>query len=506
MSDIAYVCLSDMHFGAASSLLTNLDYVTLEVAPGDAPPVLEALVDCLAAVVQRHPKPKPVLVLNGDIFELALAHDSAAAMAFERFVELTFKTGPRLFDRVIYIPGNHDHHLWETARETVYAQYITDRDPAEELEPPWHTTRLRDDVPRNQPVRSPMLRAIFARQGIHDVEVEVRYPNYGVLRDGGRRAVVFHHGHFVEPIYTAMTAMQRVIFPTSEKGPEVADWEARNFAWIDFLWSTLGRSGDAGEDVGLIYDMLEDRDAVKAIADNILDDALPRVLKGWKRRLRRPAHWFIRKQILDSVTKFERRNPTETLSASSREGLRRYLEGPLAAQILYENRDLDDMDSRHMPDETTFVFGHTHKPFQHHESFDRYPRGVALYNSGGWVVDTTTPDARQGASVILVDDDLHTASVHLYQQTPGGPIAPAKVEVIDPRTSPIAAELATKVHGGDLPWKALTTAISDELPRRREALQRLINNGKITLSGAELASEGPATPQSEAHEVQRTFG
>jgi hypothetical protein len=29
--------------------------------------------------------------------------------------------------------------------------------------------------------------------------------------------------------------------------------EEENFAWIDFLWSTLGRSGQVGSDMGLIY-------------------------------------------------------------------------------------------------------------------------------------------------------------------------------------------------------------------------------------------------------------
>jgi hypothetical protein len=483
MSEIAYVCLSDTHFGAASSLLTNVDYDTLTVSPQSAPPVLEAMVDCLAAVVPRDPK--PVLVLNGDIFELALAHDNVAAMAFERFVALAFKGERRLFDRVVYIPGNHDHHLWETARETEYERYITQRPAGMELEPPWHTTRLRSDAPRDAPVRSPFLRAVFTRQGLAEIDVQVRYPNFGVLQDEGLRAVVFHHGHFAEPIYTAMTLMQRAIFPDTEKGGKVADWEARNFAWIDFFWSTLGRSGDAGEHVGLIYDMLEDREAVRLMSDNLLDDALPRFLKGWKRWLRRPLHWIIRKQILDSVTKMERRNRVESLSPTTRAGLCCYLEGPLAAQLHYENRDGDDLATCRMPSETTVVFGHTHKPFQEHWESNCYPQGVSLYNSGGWVVDTTRPDARQGAAVILVDDDLNTASLHLYQQTPDGPLQPVSIEAIDPLTNPLLARLEADVHGDGLPWKNLTRAIGEEVPRRRDALGCHIAKGRNALMPAE---------------------
>ena len=64
---------------------------------------------------------KPTLILLGDILELALANDNVAAMVFKRFLELAVKeNGELLFDKVYYIPGNHDHHLWESARETQY--------------------------------------------------------------------------------------------------------------------------------------------------------------------------------------------------------------------------------------------------------------------------------------------------------------------------------------------------------------------------------------------------
>jgi hypothetical protein len=336
-----------------------------------------------------------------------------------------------------------------------------------------------------------MLRAIFTRQGLEDVDVEVRYPNYGLFRDGGRRAVLFHHGHFIEPIYTAMTFLQRAIFPHPDAGTSVADWEARNFAWIDFFWSTLGRSGDVGENVGLIYDMLEDPGAVRLMADNVLDAALPRFLTGWKRWLRRPIRWYVGRRIAAGVGGLERRNPAQPLSPGTREGLRRYLEGPLAAQLFHENRDGDDLTTRHMPDETTFIFGHTHKPFQQH--WDFVPHGVSLYNSGGWVVDTTSPDVRQGAAVILVDDELHTASLHLYQQGPDGPISPVSPQAIDPLTNPLVGRLQAEIHADEMPWKALTTAISDELPRRRDALQRLIANGKARLGSLGRATSAPGS-------------
>lgn len=62
--------------------------------------------------------PRPNLVHNGDVLEFALATDNVAAMAFDRFIDLAFDPADPLFAPVVYyVPGNHDHHLWEVARE-----------------------------------------------------------------------------------------------------------------------------------------------------------------------------------------------------------------------------------------------------------------------------------------------------------------------------------------------------------------------------------------------------
>jgi metallophosphoesterase superfamily enzyme len=125
--DVRYVCLSDTHFGADNSLLTNLQPGTPDADPLRSSPVLQAFVACLSDVISKNENADPpTLILNGDILELALTTDNNAAMAFERFMELVVPKGgkPLFANEVIYLPGNHDHHLWETARETQYANFI----------------------------------------------------------------------------------------------------------------------------------------------------------------------------------------------------------------------------------------------------------------------------------------------------------------------------------------------------------------------------------------------
>ena len=112
-----------MHLGEEDSLLTNLQQGSTDIDPLHASPVMEQLVTCIRHLVSKNTK-KPALILNGDILEMALSTINDAAMVFERFIELIMPDGNEHFEKIIYIPGNHDHHLCETAREIQYANYI----------------------------------------------------------------------------------------------------------------------------------------------------------------------------------------------------------------------------------------------------------------------------------------------------------------------------------------------------------------------------------------------
>ena len=86
----------------------------------------------------------------------------------------------------------------------------------------------------------------------------------------GNRCVIFHHGHFIESIYQLMTILKNLIFPQlEERTRKIWDLEAENFAWIDFFWSTLGRSGDFGKDVEIIYDKMQNETQFRKLVENL---------------------------------------------------------------------------------------------------------------------------------------------------------------------------------------------------------------------------------------------
>ncbi len=423
LTDICYVCLSDMHLGAEGSLLSNIPAGSATVDPLHASPVLQDLVDCLRDLISHNDSQalKPTLILLGDILELALANDNVAAMVFERFLEKIMEPGHQLFSKIIYIPGNHDHHLWETARETQYiSNYLAKTNPETLLDIPWHTTKLfmeLEDKPNQVP--SYFLNTLSQRYDyLKDFTIDTAYPNFGLIKDN--RCIIFHHGHFVESIYQLMTTLKNLIFPEQKALIRtVDDLEAENFAWIDFFWSTLGRSGEFGQDVEIIYDKMQNPEQFRKLLNTLAGSLEQKYgitgLVGGK----------IVEILVEKLVNPERAQADETdqpLSQDAKQGLQDYVNGPLQIQVVHE------CTKRHLyfPREVIFVFGHTHKPFEEVYNFAAYlGDGVPVYNTGGWVVETVDPAPLHGGAMVLLNGNLDVVSLRMYNEA----AAPVNVEI-----------------------------------------------------------------------------
>ncbi|MGB7437570.1 MAG: metallophosphoesterase [Candidatus Acidiferrum sp.] len=475
MSDIRYICISDLHLGADNSLLTHLGSKIGEVDPHYASPLLKELAKCLWELVRHNSGPvKPTLILNGDLLELALAEDNVALMAFERFIELMFPSdGEPLIDRtIIFNPGNHDHHLWETARETQYVEFLEGKRSAKAhgvLPSPWHTTKMFSvDL-----VNCRLLNAVIGRKshlsdrGVH---VGTVYPNLAFDSSDGERRVIFSHGHFIESVYMLMSAIGDFVFPSRKMPERIWEVEAENFAWIDFFWSALGRSGAVGKDIEQVYDML----------------LVPEARKDFIRQLARAGgrHWFHQwpklgeflslffvpfiSMQLRHLGALEKRQPGEVLTLRAIRGLKAYMEGPLAKQIQEECRDSTRA-------QTTFIFGHTHKPFSASFQFEHFPRPVHVYNSGGWVVDTIQTESAHGGALILADDDLNVASVRLYNETENHLGSRVKVDTVDGRENLLSTRLVEIVHCEQEPWLSFSRVVAENVDVYHQRFQDRLN-------------------------------
>ena len=470
MPDIRYVCLSDMHLGAENSLLTNLTSDCLDTDPGVASPVLSHLVECLKELINQNEDrgEKPTLILNGDILELALTTDNEAAMVFERLVELILpRNGERLFKEIKYIPGNHDHHLWETAREVQYVQYITNcpeqNQPGSDLDVPWHATKMFDP----DPVPSMFLNGLVRRYPhLKDENIQTIYPNYALLKDKWR-CVIFSHGHFIESMYLLMSTLRRLIFPQGQRPVLSWDIEAENFAWIDFFWSTMGRSGDVGSDVELIYDKLQSKEALEQVVDNLAAGLSEKLKFLPFDKLEAAVLRRLLRFLLFDVAHVERQEPSVIMSAEAQQGLKNYLEGPVLKQIETER-------SNNIPRNMTFVFGHTHKPYQEDRDFQGYHPNVNIFNTGGWVVDSLNCQPLHGGAVVLLDENLQATSLRMYNEASSLEQYRVKVETAahdNDEPNLFHQRISQLVDPSRDPWKTFSEIVFAAVPMRVKNLQ-----------------------------------
>ncbi|MCK9463015.1 MAG: hypothetical protein M0R80_25615 [Proteobacteria bacterium] len=466
MTDIRWVCISDLHLGEEDSLLTNLKAASTDTDPTSASPVLVALAECLKALVRGNAgQRKPTLVLAGDALELALANDNQAMMAFERFVEAVLPPPPgeRLFDDIIYIPGNHDHHLWELARETQYVNHLKTLAPRSHLPVPWHTTNMLAPEATALPPSYTLTGVVQRYAHLREMVVRTAYPSFGLFDAASRRCVVFSHGHYAESLYHLMTRLTDLVFPDRIRPATVWDVETENFAWIDFFWSTMGRSGDVGEDVELIYEKLGDPEQLKRLLASLASGLAAKLdLPGWGDEMEAALLRWAFAAVVKRVCGTERTKNAGPLTEDAAQGLRAFLAGPLRAQLQSELKG-------EMPSDVTFVFGHTHKPFQEDMDFPGYPRWVHVYNTGGWVVETVAPEPLHGGAVVLVDEELNTASLRMYNECaePGG-TAVSLEEASHPGAphNPLFDRLRQLVDPAERPWRELSAAVAEGVRTR----------------------------------------
>ena len=474
MADIRYVIVSDLHFGAENSMMTMLN----ELPPTTAEtgfsvdtqrpsPVLRLFVDGLRQLIGDQAKP-PTLILAGDILDLALSPDNLSAMTFRNFARLAFGAGRPIFDSVVhYLPGNHDHHLWEGTRETQYTDYLTSQSADAELVVPWHTTKLLPSAERPTASSALLTGLIRSQPGGERVDVKVSYPNMAMRTPDQRRCLIVSHGHFTESIYSLMSTLKDTLYP-SQRLPgfeDIETLEEENFAWIDFLWSTLGQSGEVGTDMGMIYADLTSPADIDALVANLTRAMLA---KGKGPAWLHPAEqWAVNKifqREANHVATSERGTPSTTLTPKGQDGLRAYLAGPILRQLQDEWKQI--------PEEVTFVYGHTHKPFIYRWSVAGFPGPVRIYNTGGWVVDTAQPAPVQAGAAVLVNSELEAASVQFYRQQAAN--APSPVQLLPPAEgeSPSAwhEELASRIDPATEPWASLATSAA-ELVAQRHRLQ-----------------------------------
>jgi UDP-2,3-diacylglucosamine pyrophosphatase LpxH len=485
MAPIRWVCISDLHLGALNSLLTNVTTDGERVDASAASPVLIALCECLRSLRQPGQDP-PELIVLGDLFELALTAPEDASETFSQFIGalLPGGTAGTIAPALRFVPGNHDHHLWSRASDDRYLNLL-EQDPTAAPAPvDRHATHL---LPANDrvAVRDRFIE-ILARRGnpSSPLAVEQSYPNFGLVDESGKRAIILSHGHFVEPLYRMMSLLDTVFGSPRSGAVEAWQLEADNGGWIDFFWSSMGDSGDIMRVTRTLYESLQSHEAMHAEIE-----AIERAIKVAGRSRSSAdveAHAvaaLLRAGVGTAVR--ERHRPGIILSPHAEAGLMTYLNGAVATQAAAEIG---------RPDDVTFVFGHTHKPFIESRGTTAFSSPISVINTGGWVVDTPQRNPLKGASLILIDEKLNVASLCCY--TEGADASSYRLR-IDPAnaTGPneLVDELRASIDPDRDPWAQFAQCTQSTVDDRGRQLADRLQSDASSLNQLHDETEQEAT-------------
>jgi hypothetical protein len=131
-----------------------------------------------------------------------------------------------------------------------------------------------------------------------------------------------------------------------------------------------------------------------------------------------------------------------------------------------------------VPPKVTFIYGHTHKPFEKDLNFNGYAEWVDVYNSGGWVVDTVDPQPLHGGAVIFIDENLDAASIRMYNET--DKLDDYKVWVSEAAhpgdvPGPLFSRLHPLVDPLKAPWNDFSVTVARAVSVREQDLRARIN-------------------------------
>jgi hypothetical protein len=455
MVNIRYICVSDLQCGAPTSLLTT---------PGDTdgpqsdPPAQlsatfgAAMADLFAKV---SPQARPDLILLGDILDLSLGTPAAASASLSRFLRDLGGTNPASrFGKAYFVPGNHDHQLWTAQRFQSYA--------ATGPESRW--SHVTPAFLGTKPLPgSAFLQGLLESCGFKN-GLSTHYPNLGLINPTGDRAVFLHHGHFLEALYTLMSRLVTMMSGPDRGIHSLEEMEKLNSSWIDFFWSTIGDNGLLGRELRLVYEYLLTGGEAAAFQHR-LARLIARLMEenlamrtGQMEQTLETLSTALVDYAVGSFGQTERFSYNQTLGSESQGLLREYLRGPALAQIRQEL-------GNKLPTDLSFVFGHTHKPFEAQLAIPTFGLPPSVYNTGGWILDTPVFGTREGASVLIIDDQLNVASIRLFnapEQDGGAPagLVPRPVQVLTASGQENALSRALKlaVAQPNAAWSAFALA------------------------------------------------
>ncbi|MBN2102446.1 metallophosphoesterase [bacterium] len=387
------IAMSDLHLGKPENYL----HVSDPAYDKNREAVIEML---------RKLGPQDQLILNGDLMELSLAGWDDVYEDLKSFFGILSEGGP--YQKIIYIPGNHDHHFW---RMLVEQTNITGRmihggsPPSNEMYPYCFVDVRFSSHETHEPCEA-VLPHLWPDN--HEVpEFVIKYPHHLFAVPNQRKVPTYYfftHGHFLEPLFKPINF---IIEPA-----HLEELEAFNNVWLEAFDYDLGHAGRMSE---RIYEMeriwqeggYKAQQTVRQIfkeIQKVLMEAMH--LRWWKSLIVKCVLGFIFKQVpLYSLNKkgdlFQMPLDDKMIGRIAhyieKYVLNRYQKGKAREYFLPVDADI--------PKPFSFVFGHTHQPTQKPEPVEIQGLEFSISNTGGWLRSDNQQSNGVNAGVQLIHAD-----------------------------------------------------------------------------------------------------
>ncbi len=313
------------------------------------------------------------------------APEDTFAVSFNLFRELN-ESGEGicladLFERVIYVPGNHDHHLWQMLQEKYWVADRLERGVAPLVMPREYaltldleTGSLTRDGSSNNAGEILSYNLVSHLLGLgKDTPVYVAYPNVFV-RKADNEYILLTHGHFFEPNWNIVTMVFSDLFEKS--GIPMTIHNIEMFNAITTEWHSYSLSQTPPYQ---FWESVYDRHFNKRPATE------------WQKTMQTiiKAHFSVRDVKGDPTTPSQKQHDIEALSMQ-RKLVEHYLEQaePDGGKI------------------TAMIYGHTHIPTFDETVLSRdetnYP-SIEIFNTGGWV-DINPKEYREPKPMLILKD------------------------------------------------------------------------------------------------------
>lgn len=372
------VAISDLHLGQNGvDGLGQYSLLSTRVSQN----LVQPLVQAVASFADNDPV---TLVVAGDFLDLAIAY-AEDALADLRALLGAF-VGVVRFEEIVYVVGNHDHHLW--------SQHSEDKRilaPLRDGRVPSHGDAARAKaayqvtLPDGEPfgLLQPLVDRIFGSGGAQP-QITIAYPSYSRWLDQDGTRLYVTHGHLFGGLYTEVSSLlenKLAGLPFAQVAATV------NQPVIEFIYWLLGETGEGLGADGLVEAIYTDvqrgtLSQVRGIVARIVDQILPhgvlwRVLGHWERKI-----------VVDAVMTELAKIVLSPRSASSTSADRfADLETTRAGLRAWLFDTIDDLKRR-----TIVLYGHTHV----WDDYEVPDSAIHSWNLSTWLVEPDHPPPRTG--------------------------------------------------------------------------------------------------------------